>query len=100
MLHLETPRSFTLPPYEAYCLNWDSYNNDEPFQEAWTATDMTKVCADAGFAEDNYVYVMIPDRACVTEEEFDAAAKGEAQGGSGAIHWGETVNWHLYGSWK
>ena len=92
MLHLETPRSFELEPYDAYCLNWDSYNNDEPFQEAWTATDMRKVCADAGFADDNYVYVVVPDLACVSEQEFDAAATGEFKANTGVIHWGGSIN--------
>lgn len=100
MLHLETPRSFELEPYEAYCLNWDAYNNDEPFQEAWTATDMRKVCKDAGFTEDKYEYVVVPDLVCVSEEDFDTAAKGTVNASSGAIHWGETINWHLYGAWK
>lgn len=100
MLHLETPRSFDLEPYEAYCLNWDSYNNDEPFQEAWTGTDMRTVCIEAGFAEDKCEYVVIPDLVCVSDEDFEAAAKGTFNASTGAIHWGETINWHLYGAWK
>ncbi len=100
MLHLETPRSFDLDIYDAYCLNWDSYNNDEPFQEAWTGTDMRTVCQDAGFDEDKLEYVVIPDLVCVSEEDFDKAAKGDMRADTGAIHWGETINWHLYGAWK
>ncbi len=100
MLHLETPRSFELDIYDAYCLNWDSYNNDEPFQEAWTGTDMRAVCQDAGFDEDKYEYVVIPDLVCVSEADFDKAAKGDIRADTGAIHWGETINWHLYGAWK
>jgi len=53
-----------------------------------------------GFFEDDYVYAVIPDMVCVTEEEFDAAARKPTLEKSGAIHWGETVYWHLYGAWK
>ena len=100
MLHLEAPRSFDLDMYDAYCLNWDSYNNDEPFQEAWTGTDMRAVCREAGFEDDKYEYVVVPDMACVSDDEFDAATKGNMRADTGAIHWGETINWHLYGAWK
>ena len=48
MLHLEIPRGNQ--PFESFMMDWEAYNNNEPFSRQFRETDVTAIVAQAGFA--------------------------------------------------
>jgi ubiquinone/menaquinone biosynthesis C-methylase UbiE len=48
MLHLEIPRGSD--PYAAFMMDWESYNNNEPFSRQFRETDVVALVAAAGLA--------------------------------------------------
>jgi SAM-dependent methyltransferase len=47
--HSETPPYEGMDPYDAFLLDWDTYNNNEPFWGASHELNPAKVAKDAGF---------------------------------------------------
>jgi len=99
-MHMETPRATEMTAYQAFRLDWDTYYNNEPFLSAWMRTDMEKVCSESGFSPDKYVSYLVPDFFCVSQDQFNAAINSQDKADSAAGHWGEAVQWSLYGAWK
>lgn len=52
MLHLEIPRS--TEPFAAFMMDWESYNNNEPFSRQFRETDVVKLVRDAGLANPRF----------------------------------------------
>ena len=100
MMHMETPRAAGMTPYQSFRLDWDTYYNNEPFLSAWMRTDMKEASVNSGFPEENYVAYVVPDFYCVTEGQFEDAITNQDKTDSTAVHWGEAVQWSLYGAWK
>ncbi len=100
MLHLETPRAVEMTPYQSFRLDWDTYYNNEPFLSNWMRTDIKAASVRAGFDEDKYVAFVVPDFYCVSEDEFEDSIRSQDKADSTAVHWGEAVQWSLYGAWK
>jgi ubiquinone/menaquinone biosynthesis C-methylase UbiE len=48
MLHLEIPR--TTEPFAGFMMDWESYNNNEPFSRQFRETDVLAMVGDGGFA--------------------------------------------------
>lgn len=91
MLHQEVPQYQGMPPYDAFILDWDTYNNNEPFWGTVHSTDLQKLAESAGFAAGNVVQTMIPsalERAEARTEKF----QGGDFGGGGA--------WFVFGARK
>ena len=91
MLHQEVPQYEGMPPYDAFILDWDTYNNNEPFWGTVHSMDLQKLAESAGFAAGNVVQTMIPsalERAKARTEKF----QGGDFGGGGA--------WFVFGAWK
>jgi hypothetical protein len=44
VIHVETPPYKYMDPYDAFILDWDTYNNNEPF---WAASHEIEPQADA-----------------------------------------------------
>ena len=60
VLHQEVPQYEGMPPYDAFILDWDTYNNNEPFWGTVHSMDLQKLAEEAGFAADNVIQAMIP----------------------------------------
>ena len=91
MLHQEVPQYEGMPPYDAFILDWDTYNNNEPFWGTVHSTDLQKLAESAGFAAGNVIQTMIPsalERAKARTEKF----QGGDFGGGGA--------WFVFGARK
>ena len=91
MLHQEVPQYEGMPPYEAFILDWDTYNNNEPFWGTVHSMNLQKLAESAGFAAGNVIQTMIPsalERAKARTEKFE----GGDFGGGGA--------WFVFGARK
>ena len=91
MLHQEVPQYEGMPPYDAFILDWDTYNNNEPFWGTVHSMDLQKLAESAGFAAGNVIQTMIPsalERAKARTEKF----QGGDFGGGGA--------WFFFGARK
>lgn len=91
MLHQEVPPYEGMPPYDAFILDWDTYNNNEPFWGTVHSMDLQKLAESAGFAAGNVIQTMIPsalERAKARTEKF----QGGDFGGGGA--------WFVFGARK
>ena len=91
MLHQEVPQYEGLPPYEAFILDWDTYNNNEPFWGTVHSMDLQKLAEESGFAARGVIQTMIPsalERAQARTEKF----QGGDFGGGGA--------WFVFGATK
>ncbi|MCS6927428.1 MAG: class I SAM-dependent methyltransferase [Candidatus Binatia bacterium] len=60
MFHVEVPQYGGLDPYDAFMLDWDTYNNNEPFWGALHEMDLVALASEAGFAPTRVVQTMIP----------------------------------------
>jgi SAM-dependent methyltransferase len=49
MAHLEVPQYENMDAIQAFMLDWDTYNNNEPFWGAMHDTDLEQLAADVGF---------------------------------------------------
>ncbi len=60
MIHAEVPQFEGLPPYHAFMLDWDTYNNNEPFWGRYHDFDLAALAAEAGFKPENVRQIMAP----------------------------------------
>ena len=60
MVHQEVPQYHGLDPYNAFILDWDTYNNNEPFWGTLRDSDLTAIAVQAGFAKEHITETMIP----------------------------------------
>ena len=60
MVHLETPPYQGMDPYDEYILDWDTYNNNEPFWGGSHEVDYEELGTQAGFSAENLSQVMAP----------------------------------------
>ena len=83
MIHQEVPQYHGLDPYQAFVLDWDTHNNNEPFWGTLRDSDLTAIAREAGFAEERVLETMIPSAAQVK------ARTGRFQAGDfgGSGHW-------------
>ena len=52
MVHGETPPYRDLPGFDAFMLDWDTRNNNEPYWGASHEIDVASICEEAGFDSD------------------------------------------------
>ncbi len=78
-IHMELPPSSEVDPYYNFFLDWDAYHNHEPHYAAFRQQDPTALLTEAGFAPKTCGLVRIPDRGGVSDKEFEAFARGEAE---------------------
>ncbi len=91
MLHQEVPQYADMSPYDAFILDWDTYNNNEPFWGTVHSMDLQKLAVEVGFATDKVIQAMIPsalERARARTEKF----QGGDFGGGGS--------WFVFGATK
>ncbi len=101
MLHMELPPNNLTSAYDSFYLDWDSYYNKEPFYKSFRDMDPRAVCADAGFAPDNFVNFVIPSlhlagRSAILDAVDQQSAKVDRNTGRMA----KTIQWFCFGAWK
>lgn len=90
MLQVETPPYRDLDPYDAFMLDWDTRNNNEPFWRASHNIEPVKACVKAGFDEDKVFEVLAPS-AFESKLSTNVFQGGDFGGGG---------QWYVYGAWK
>ncbi len=88
MLHQEVPQYEGLPPYEAFILDWDTYNNNEPFWGTVHSMDLQKLAEESGFAAERVIQTMIPS--ALERAQARRGFQGGDFGGGGA--------WFVFGA--
>ncbi len=92
VIHSETPPYKDMEPYDAFILDWDTYNNNEPFWSASHEIDPAAVAREAGFREDSVFEVLAPSALQLAESKRTRVFQGGDFGGAGM--------WYLYGMQK
>lgn len=93
MLHGETPPYKDLPPYDAFMLDWDTRNNNEPFWRASHMIDPCVDCVEAGFSKESVFEVLAPSAfEAKLSQRYTHVFQGGDFGGGG--------QWYVYGAWK
>ena len=87
MIHAEVPQYEGMEPYDQFILDWDTYNNNEPFWGYMHDMDLAKLARDAGFEAGNIVQTMAPSAFEEAQARTRLLAGGDF-GGAGA--------WFLY----
>ncbi|HUY20636.1 MAG TPA: class I SAM-dependent methyltransferase [Candidatus Binataceae bacterium] len=84
MIHAEVPQFEGLPPYAAFMLDWDTYNNNEPFWGHYHDLDLAQLATEARFKPKGVKQIMVP-----SAFEQARARTGLLQGGDfgGAGAW-------------
>lgn len=91
MLHAEVPQFAGMDPYDAFMLDWDTYNNNEPYWGAVHDLDLVEVAEAAGFPGSSVQQVMAPSVAERTAARTELLQGGDF-GGAGA--------WFLFSATK
>ncbi|MSO64646.1 MAG: class I SAM-dependent methyltransferase [Alphaproteobacteria bacterium] len=93
MVHCETPLYAGMDPYDQFILDWDTYNNNEPFWGSLKDLDLKAICTESGFRPQSYFATAQPS--AVGAEYAKGRTKlfqGGDFGGAGA--------WFLVGAQK
>jgi ubiquinone/menaquinone biosynthesis C-methylase UbiE len=96
MIHQELPPNVDTDAYYGFYLDWDAYYNNEPFYAQFRAQSLPALCANAGFAPDKYFQTRIHNRGTVSDDIFQACARGEIA----APQIGNGVSWFVFGAQK
>ncbi|MEM7540849.1 MAG: class I SAM-dependent methyltransferase [Pseudomonadota bacterium] len=92
MLHAETPPYKMMDEFDAFMLDWDTRNNNEPFWARSHEMDLKKLSADAGFDPNKELEEMIPSAFQVAQAKRSGKFQGGDFGGGGL--------WFIYGNEK
>ncbi|MGE0823925.1 MAG: methyltransferase domain-containing protein [Candidatus Binatia bacterium] len=91
MMHVEVPQYQGMDPYDAFILDWDTYNNNEPFWGTLHDMDLVSLATSGGFTAEKVIQTTIPSA-------FKAARSrtGLFQGGD----FGGGGQWFVFGATK
>ncbi|MGR9090276.1 MAG: class I SAM-dependent methyltransferase [Gammaproteobacteria bacterium] len=92
MIHAETPPYKDMAPFDAFMLDWDTRNNNEPFWSRSHELDYRQLSANAGFDPDKEFETMIPSAFQIAEAKRSHTFQGGDFGGGGF--------WFIYGNEK
>ena len=90
MIHGETPPYKNMGPFDAFMLDWDSRNNNEPFWARSHEIDLEKLSKKGGFDPQNQFEMLIPSALQVAEAKRSKVFQGGDFGGGGL--------WFIYGN--
>ena len=91
-LHLEQPQyEVSMPLFEQFMRDWDSYNNSEPFWTAMHSLDLEQALVSSGFED-----------ADLFRANLIGVVDGETEGDKpeASQDHGRAAAWHCYGAWK
>lgn len=92
MIHAETPPYEGMEPFDAFMLDWDTRNNNEPFWARSHELDLKALSAHGGFDPDEEFETLIPSAFQVAEAKRSKVFQGGDFGGGGL--------WFIYGNAK
>ena len=92
VIHSETPPYKDMDPYDAFMLDWDTYNNNELFWGASHEIDPMAVAEEFGFKEESVFEAMAPSAFEAADADRTHVFQGGDFGGGGT--------WYLYGMQK
>lgn len=92
MIHAETPPYKDMTPFDAFMLDWDTRNNNEPFWSRSHELDYRQLSAAAGFDPDKEFETLIPSAFQIAEAKRSHTFQGGDFGGGGF--------WFIYGNEK
>lgn len=92
VVHVETPPFRALPPFDAFMLDWDVRNNNEPYWSASHELDPRALAAETGFDPELAFEDYQPSAFAVAEAERTNMFRCGDFGGSG--------RWYLWGMRK
>lgn len=92
MLHAETPPYKDLEAFDAFMLDWDTRNNNEPFWGRSHDIDYVELSSRAGFDPEKVFEVMAPSAYQIAQARRSKVFQGGDFGGGGL--------WFLYGAEK
>ena len=91
MFHVEVPQYHGMDPYDSFILDWDTYNNNEPFWGTLHDTDLVELATGGGFAQKTVIQTAIPS-AFKTARSRTGLFQGGDFGGGG--------EWFVFGATK
>jgi ubiquinone/menaquinone biosynthesis C-methylase UbiE len=77
MIHFELPPRSEVDPYLDFYLDWDAYNNNEPYYSSFRRQSLVDLIVEAGFDRENYHQKQLFNLSTVSDEQFAACARGE-----------------------
>lgn len=91
MFHVEVPQYHGMDPYDAFILDWDTYNNNEPFWGALHDMDLVELAAEGGFAVEKVIQAAIPSAFKMARSRTQLFQGGDFGGGG---------QWFVFGATK
>jgi len=91
MFHVEVPQYQGMNPYDAFILDWDTYNNNEPFWGTMHDMDLVELAASGGFVREKVVQVAIPSAFKMARSRTGLFQGGDFGGGG---------EWFVFGAVK
>ena len=92
MIHAETPPYAGMEPFDAFMLDWDTRNNNEPFWARSHEIDLAALSTSGGFDPKKKFEGMIPSAFQVADTNRSKVFQGGDFGGGGL--------WFIYGNQK
>ena len=93
VLHAETPPYKAMPtPFDAFILDWDTRNNNEPFWQASHEIEPAELAESSGFGADHAIEATVPSAFEAAQAQRTGTFQGGDFGGGGA--------WYLWGAVK
>ncbi|MGE0485980.1 MAG: class I SAM-dependent methyltransferase [Gammaproteobacteria bacterium] len=90
MAHAETPPYQGMDPFDAFMLDWDTRNNNEPFWAGSHEIDLGALSGQAGFDPAHNIATLIPSAFQAAEAKRSKVFQGGDFGGGGL--------WFVYGN--
>lgn len=91
MFHVEVPQYHGMDPYDAFILDWDTYNNNEPFWGAMHDLDLVALARESGFAAENVIQDFAPSAFKMARSRTKLFQGGDFGGGG---------QWFVFGAVK
>jgi ubiquinone/menaquinone biosynthesis C-methylase UbiE len=91
MLHVEVPQYHGMDPYDSFILDWDTYNNNEPFWGTLHDMDLVELATSGGFAREKIIQVAIPSAFKMARSRTGLFQGGDFGGGG---------EWFVFGAVK
>ena len=100
LINMELPPNAALTPYDSFYLDWDSYYNNEPFYKNFRDQDYRALCADAGFAADEFFESVMPRFTYADPDDFRSAVTGDTQFDEDTGRLSDAIQWYGFGARK
>jgi ubiquinone/menaquinone biosynthesis C-methylase UbiE len=100
MAHMELTPVANMSDFDAFYIDWDAYYNNEPFYQTYTSMDPEEWVTKAGFENEKFWQVSIPDLDRSPKESFNDAVRNPTVANTKIARVGESARWYTYGAWK